>query len=98
MALKDLLQKMPAKTRVAIFVVILVILAGCFLYFIRIPMNTEIQTLRKDVAEKQAVIKQNDENIRRLDELKMEVRALHEQLARLKEKLPPETEESVLLR
>lgn len=98
LSLTGSLQKMPTKTRVAAFFVLLGLLFGCFLYFLHIPMNTEIKGLEKDIAEKKAVIAKNEERIRRLDELKAKVRELNEQLRILTEKLPPETEVSSLLR
>ncbi len=97
-SLKNSIQKMPTKTRVVIFCVALALILGVFLYLVRIPMNTQITALQKQVADKEAEIKQNDEKIRKLDELKAEVRSYQEMLAQLKEKLPPEAEVSGLLR
>ena len=97
-SLKDSLQKMPVKTRITAFVVFIAILFGMFVYFVHIPMSTEIKDLEKVVAEKKAIIAQNDQRIRRLDELKARVQMLQEQLRLAKEKLPPETEVSGLLR
>lgn len=97
-SLKDTLQKMPLKTRIIAFVVIIALMFGLFVYFIHIPMNTEVKGLEKTIAEKKATIAQNDERIRKLDELKAKVQTLQEQLRVAKEKLPPETEVSGLLR
>lgn|SRR5574341_251585 len=97
-SLKDSLQKMPAKTRATAFFVVIGLLFGSFTYFFHIPMSNEIKGLEKVVAEKKAVIVQNEERIRRLDELKAQVLVLNEILAKLKEKLPAETEVSGLLR
>jgi type IV pilus assembly protein PilO len=98
LSLKDSLQKMPAKTRTVAFIVIVGLVFGSFVYFFRIPMSTEIKGLEKVIAEKKAIIAQNDERIRKLDELRARVRELNEQLKVMKEKLPAENEVSSLLR
>ena len=92
------LQKIPVKTRIIAFAVIIALFLGLFVYFIHIPMNTEVKGLEKAIAEKKATIAQNEERIQRLDELKARVQTLQEQLRLAKEKLPPETEVSGLLR
>lgn len=98
LSLKDSLQKMPAKTRLIIFLVVLGVLFGCFVYFFHIPMRNEIEGLEKEIAAKKAIIAKNEARIKRLDELKARVKQLKEQLVLLTEKLPPETEVSTLLR
>lgn len=98
LSLKDSLQRMPVKTRVTVFGVLILFFLGLFVYFFHIPMTTEIKGLEKTIAEQKAIMAQNDERIKRLDELKAKVKKLREQLQVLKEKLPPEKEVSDLLR
>lgn len=96
-SLMDSLQKIPTKTRVTVFFVLIALLFISFVYFYHIPMKTEIGGLEKDIKTKKETIAQNEERIRRLDELRAKVRALHEVLAVMREKLPPEKEVSGLL-
>ncbi len=96
-SLTDSIQKIPSKTRVWIFIFFLGLVFVGFVYQYHIPMTTEIESLVKDIAQKKAIIAQNEERIRRLDELKAKVRALKEVLAVMREKLPPENEVSGLL-
>ena len=77
------------------FVGVLVVL---YIWQVHIPKNTEIKRLEGEVAGLQARIRENDEKIKRLDELKAEVKALHERLKLLTEQLPPGSEVSGLLR
>lgn len=95
--LMDNIQKIPTKTRVTVFFILVGLMFGAFVYFKHIPMKTEIQGLEKDIASKKAIIAKNEEDIRNLDELKAKVRALQEVLAVMREKLPPEKEVSGLL-
>lgn len=96
--LKNALEKLTSKQRMTLLGVLIGLLIGAFIYFAFIPMNNEIKALRKVIAEKQAVVKSNEERIRRLDELKARVVILKAQLEVMKEKLPAESEVSSLLR
>jgi type IV pilus assembly protein PilO len=93
------IQKISPKTRLIIFgVVIALLLAGYIIQF-RIPMNTQIRDLEKSISGLQMKIKENDEEIKKLDELKAEVKALEARLDILTKKLPTgATEVSGLLR
>ncbi len=92
------IQKIPAKTRLYGFGAFILILGGLFIYFVHIPMTTKIKQLEKDVAGLQNTIKANDEKIKKLDELRAEVKSLEERLRLLTEELPPGSEVSGLLR
>lgn len=96
-SLMDSIQKLPPKTRVTVFIVLIVLSFAGFVYFYHMPMRNEISALESDIAKKKTIIAQNDERIRRLDELKERVRKLKEVLEVMKEKLPPEKEVSGLL-
>ncbi len=92
------LQKIPSKTRITGYFVFLGVLVILFIWQVHIPKNTQIKLLEKDIAGIQATIKANDEKIRKLDELKAEVKSLEQKLLVLTQQLPPETEVSGLLR
>ena len=92
------IQKIPSKTRVVGFFGVLGVLVILFIWQVHIPKMTQIKELEKDIASIQVMIKANDEKIRKLDELKVEVKSLEEKLQLLTAQLPPETEVSGLLR
>lgn len=98
MAFTDTIQKIPSRTRVIGFLAFIGVLVFLFIWQVHIPKKTEIGKLETDIAALQLKIKENDEKIRMLDELKAEVKALKTRLAFLTEQLPPETEVSGLLR
>jgi len=92
------IQKIPSKTRVVGFFGFLGALVIIFIWQVHIPKNTQIKELEKAIAGIQVTIKANDEKIRKLDELRIEVKSLEEKLQLLTAQLPPETEVSGLLR
>jgi type IV pilus assembly protein PilO len=93
-----LVQKIPSKTRVVGFFGFLGVLVFLFIWQVHIPKKTQIKQLEKDVAAIQTKIRENDEKIRKLDELRAEVKSLEQKLQVLTAQLPPETEVSGLLR
>jgi type IV pilus assembly protein PilO len=97
-AILDKLQKIPSKTRYIAFGVLVAIAIVLFIWLVRIPKKTEINKLDADIVQLQAKIAENDAKIRKLDDLRAEVRSLHERLKVLTEQLPPESEVSSLLR
>jgi len=97
-AIMDKIQKIPSRTRVIVFLALVGVLVVLYIWQVHIPKNTEIKRLEGEVAGLQAKIRENDEKIKRLDELKAEVKALHEKLRLLTEQLPPGSEVSGLLR
>jgi type IV pilus assembly protein PilO len=92
------IQKIPTKTRLYGFGVFVLIIVGLFIYFVHIPMTTKIKQLDKDISGLQATIKSNDDKIKKLDELRAEVKELEARLRLLTEQLPPGSEVSGLLR
>jgi len=92
------IQKIPSKTRVVGFFGLLGVLVILFIWQVHIPKKTQIKELEKDIAAIQLTIKANDEKIRKLDELRVEVKSLEQKLQLLTAQLPPETEVSGLLR
>jgi type IV pilus assembly protein PilO len=93
-----LLQKIPSKTRVIGFFGFLGVLVVLFIWQVHIPKKTQIKQLENDVSAIQTKIRENDAKIRKLDELKAEVKSLEQKLQQLTAQLPPETEVSGLLR
>lgn len=91
------IQKIPTKTRLIGFGVFIAVLCGLFIYFIYIPMTTQIKQLEQDISGLQATIQANDAKIQKLADLRAEVKALEERLRLLTEQLPPGSEVSSLL-
>ncbi len=98
LAVLDRIQKIPTKTRTTVFFSIIGVMIVLFIWQVHIPMTAEIKKLDKEIADLQAKIQENDAKIRRLGELKEEVKALHERLKIMQKQLPAETEVSDLLR
>ncbi len=96
--LLDKIQKIPPKTRLVVFIALIIVLLVAYVLQFQIPMNTQIDQLRKSLVDLQARIQQNDAKIKKLDELRAEVKALQARLVVLTEQLPPESEVSGLLR
>lgn len=96
--LTDKLQKVPPKTRSIAFGIFIGILVVLYIWQLYLPNKATIEQLEKSVSALQAKIQENDAKIRRLDELRAEVKALEARLAILTEQLPPESEVSGLLR
>ncbi|HEY6012326.1 MAG TPA: type 4a pilus biogenesis protein PilO [Nitrospirota bacterium] len=94
----DKIEKVPPKTRATVFGVVMVLLVVLFVWQQVIPMRTKIQELEKTVAELQARIQANDAKIKKLDELKAEVKALQQRLLLATVQLPTDAEVSPLLR
>jgi type IV pilus assembly protein PilO len=92
------IQKIPSRTRMIGFGVFLLVIIGLFIYFVHIPKTTQIAQLEKDIGGLQAKINANEAKIRKLDDLRKEVKALEEKLRVLTAQLPPESEVSGLLR
>jgi type IV pilus assembly protein PilO len=91
------IQNIPTKTRLYGFGAFVLILVVLFIYFVHIPMTTQIKQLEKEISGLQATIQANDEKIKKLAELRAEVKELEERLRLLTEELPPSSEVSGLL-
>ena len=91
------IQKIPTKARLYGFGALLLIIGVLFIYFVHIPMTTQIKQLEKEISGLQATIQANDEKIKKLADLRAEVKALEERLRLLTEQLPPGSEVSGLL-
>jgi type IV pilus assembly protein PilO len=94
----DKIQKIPTKTRAIGFGVFIVILLVAYIFQYQIPMNTRIKELDTALAGLQQKIRENDSKIKKLDDLRAEVKSRQLQLVILTKQLPPESEVSDLLR
>ena len=97
-AILDKIQKIPPRTRLIVFLALIVLLLVAYILQFQIPMNTQIKNLEQALSGLHAKIQDNDSKIRNLDALKSEVKTLQMRLAELTEQLPPESEVSGLLR
>lgn len=95
--LLDKIQKIPPKTRAIAFGVFITVLVVVYIWQFVIPQNTKIDQLEKSVAELRVKIQQNDDRIKKLDQLRAEVKSLQQRLTLLTQQLPPESEVSELL-
>lgn len=91
------IQKIPTKARLYGFGALVLVIGVLFIYYVHIPMTTQIKQLEKDISVLQTNINANDEKIKKLAELRAEVKALEERLHLLTEQLPPGSEVSGLL-
>lgn len=96
--LLDKIQKIPTKTRVIGFGIFIAILVVAYIFQFQIPMNTRIKQLDTELVGLRDKIRDNDNKIKRLDDLRAEVKSLQGRLVILTEQLPPESEVSDLLR
>jgi type IV pilus assembly protein PilO len=94
----DKIHKIPPKTRLIAFSVVMVLLVSAYIVQFQIPMKTQIADLEKSLSGLNAKISENDNKIKKLDELRAEVKSLEKRLVVLTEQLPPESEVSGLLR
>jgi type IV pilus assembly protein PilO len=94
----DKIQKIPNRTRAIAFGVFIVLLLVAYIFQFQIPMNTRIKQLDTTIAGLQQKIHENDNKIKKLDDLRAEVKSLEGRLIILTEQLPPESEVSDLLR
>jgi type IV pilus assembly protein PilO len=94
----DKIQKIPTKTRAIGFGVFIIILVVAYIFQFQIPMNTKIKQLDIALAGLRQNIRENDSKIKKLDDLRAEVKLLQKRLVILTEQLPPESEVSDLLR
>ena len=94
----DKIHKIPPKTRLIAFIVIIVLLVSAYIIQFQIPMKTQITDLEKSLSDLQSKMRENDNKIRKLDDLRTEVKTLQQRLVILTQQLPPESEVSGLLR
>jgi type IV pilus assembly protein PilO len=97
-SLVEKIQKIPTKTRAIGFGAFIALLVIAYIFQFQIPMNTRIKQLETTISGLQDKIRENDNKIKKLDNLRAEVKLLEGRLVILTEQLPPESEVSDLLR
>jgi type IV pilus assembly protein PilO len=97
-SLVDKIQKIPTKTRAIAFGAFIAILVIAYIFQFQIPMNTKIRQLDAALTGLRDNIRENENKIKKLDDLRAEVKFLQGRLVTLTEQLPPESEVSDLLR
>lgn len=97
-AILDKIQKVPAKTRAAVFGGVVIAILVLFIWQVHIPKFNEIKSLDKEIAELETKMRENDAKIKQLDILRAKVETLRARLKDLTQELPPESEVTGLLR
>ncbi|MDA8099399.1 MAG: type 4a pilus biogenesis protein PilO [Nitrospiraceae bacterium] len=97
-AIIEKMQKIPTKTRAIAFFSVVGVILVLFIWQVHIPKTNEIKKLDSDIAVVNTKIRENEAKIKRLDDLRAEVKALQERLVVMQQQLPMETEVSGLLR
>lgn len=97
-AILDKIQKIPTKTRAAVFGGLIAVLAVLFIWQVHIPKTNEIKKLEGEIVTLETTMRENERKIQKLDMLKAKVKELQEKLKILTQQLPPESEVSGLLR
>ena len=98
MAIKIGLDKLPPYVKVLIPFVCSIIIIGIFVYTTYIPKNKEINTLNAQVSKLDSEIASGEVKVRMLDTLKAENALLKLNLKALQEQLPEGKEVSILLK
>jgi len=91
-------KNIPYYQKIVIAALLLLVLVGGFIYFVYIPKNNQIETLKSQIASLSQEIKVNEAKVQRLDALKQEHALLQQQLVQQMEQLPPEAEVPALLK
>lgn len=94
----DYLETTPTRHKVALLVLVLGAVAGAFYYYIAQPKLDLIASLEGEVAKLEAEIQTNTVKVKHLDELIAASKQLEIELAKKKERLPPEDEAVMLLK
>jgi len=94
----DSIKALPSYQKMLIIAILIIAIAGAFVWFVYIPKHAEISALEQQIAQINNEININQAKARRLDELKRENAELAKRLAVLKEQLPPESEVASLLK
>lgn len=94
----DILRTTPAGQKLALLVLVLGAIAGGFYYYVAQPKLDLIASLQGEVGKLEAEIQTNTVKVKHLDELIAANQQLEIELARKKERLPPEDEAVTLLK
>ena len=92
------LQALPQNQKIAILIFVVAAIGGLYWWLSFTPMETQIATVREEIADLDQKIQIDEAKVRRLDELKKEYAEIETDLVRLQEALPPEEEAALLLK
>jgi len=98
MALADSFNNISPLQKLIIFILMLTVIVGGFIYFIYIPDNAEIARISKEIESLDREIEIHKTRVKRLAELKKEMEEAQRELALKKDQLPPESEAVQLLK
>jgi type IV pilus assembly protein PilO len=98
MAITDSLNNISPLQKLIIFILMLTMIVGGFIYFIYIPDNAEIAQISKEIESLDRDIEIHKTRVKRFAELKREMEEVQKELALKKDQLPPETEAVQLLK
>ncbi len=94
----DTLKNLSNKQKMIALILLIVVTAVAFIWFVFIPKSDEIARIENELSHLNEEIKVHRVKVRRLDQLQRENRILQRQLAEQKEQLPSEAEIEILLR
>ena len=94
----EALRTIPLMQKVAFVVLVLVGIVVLFYYYVVEPKSTEIATLQGDIGKLDTEIQTLTIKVKHLDELMAANKQLEIELAKKKERLPPEEEAVMLLK
>ena len=94
----DVLETTPTAHKVALLVLLMAGIAGGFYYYIAQPRLDVIASLEVELSKLDTEIQTNTVKVKHLDELIAANRQLEIELAKKKERLPPEDEAVLLLK
>ena len=92
------LKTVPMQVKVLILITLLVGMGGGYWYFLDDPLQTNVDNLKVEIGKLDTEINTNKEKAKNLEALKRANAELEQQLAKNKEKLPPEEEVAQLLK
>jgi type IV pilus assembly protein PilO len=94
----EFLETTPAPQKIALLIVLLAAVVGGFYFYVADPKLEIIASLESEVAKLDAEIQTNTIKVKHLDELIAASQQLEIELAKKKERLPPEDEAVMLLK
>jgi len=96
--LSSAIKAVPMQQKVLILIILLAGIGYGYWYFIDDPLQTNVDMLKAEIGRLDTEINTNKEKVRNLEELKRANAELEKQLAKNKERLPPEEEAAQLLK
>ncbi len=94
----EALEDMPRSRKIGLILLVCIVLIGGYLYFIFLPMESQVSQLKDAIYRLNRDIAVNEIKLKKLDKLKKENMLLKQKLDTLKAQLPEEEEVSELLK